>query len=98
LSEKWVWKKTDESSEGKVVKWVGPAQYEDKTTKTLMMLPTDYSLVQVRTKHSDPDVNEIRIKPSRNGSIRTPPTRRNSLTTFPPPFRNYLNWAFPSKV
>ena len=47
LSEKWVWKKNDESSEGKVVKWVGPAQYEDAKTKTLMMLPTDYSLVQV---------------------------------------------------
>jgi hypothetical protein len=30
-----------------MVKWVGPAQYEDKATKTLMMLPADYSLVQV---------------------------------------------------
>lgn len=49
LSEKWVWKKNDESSEGKMVKWVGPAQYEDANTKTLMMLPTDYSLVQVQT-------------------------------------------------
>ena len=31
-----------------MVKWIGPAQYEDKATKTLMMLPADYSLVQVR--------------------------------------------------
>lgn len=37
LDEKWQWKK-----------WNGPAQYEDKTTKTLMMLPTDYVLIQDR--------------------------------------------------
>jgi hypothetical protein len=30
-----------------MVKWVGPAQYEDAKTKTLMMLPTDYALVKV---------------------------------------------------
>ncbi|KAF9073649.1 heme peroxidase [Rhodocollybia butyracea] len=35
FDEKWVWKK-----------WNGPKQLEDKTTKTLMMLPTDYVLVQ----------------------------------------------------
>lgn len=35
LEEKWQWKK-----------WNGPAQYEDKTTKSLMMLPTDMALVQ----------------------------------------------------
>lgn len=35
LEEKWQWKK-----------WNGPKQYEDKTTKTLMMLPTDMALVQ----------------------------------------------------
>jgi catalase (peroxidase I) len=46
LSEKWVWKKNDETSEGKLVKWVGPAQYEDANTHTLVMLPTDYSLVK----------------------------------------------------
>ncbi|KAA8577294.1 hypothetical protein MFRU_021g00350 [Monilinia fructicola] len=34
LDEKWNWKK-----------WNGPKQYEDKTTKTLMMLPTDMALV-----------------------------------------------------
>ena len=33
-----------------MVKWVGPAQYEDAKTKTLMMLPTDYALVQVFRK------------------------------------------------
>ncbi|KAJ7594524.1 heme peroxidase [Mycena floridula] len=35
FSESWVWKK-----------WNGPKQLEDKKTKTLMMLPTDYVLVQ----------------------------------------------------
>jgi cytochrome c peroxidase len=35
LGEKWQWKK-----------WKGPAQYEDKKTKTLMMLPADMALVQ----------------------------------------------------
>ncbi|KAH7133522.1 heme peroxidase [Dactylonectria macrodidyma] len=35
VEEKWQWKK-----------WNGPAQYEDKTTKTLMMLPTDIALIQ----------------------------------------------------
>jgi len=35
LEEKWQWKK-----------WDGPKQLEDKTTKSLMMLPTDYVLVQ----------------------------------------------------
>jgi len=35
FDEKWVWKK-----------WSGPKQLEDKKTKTLMMLPTDYVLVQ----------------------------------------------------
>ncbi|KAH9963898.1 heme peroxidase [Russula dissimulans] len=35
LNEKWVWKK-----------WNGPKQYVDKKTGTLMMLPSDYSLVQ----------------------------------------------------
>lgn len=35
LGEKWQWKK-----------WGGPKQYEDKKTKTLMMLPADMALVQ----------------------------------------------------
>lgn len=35
LNEKWQWKK-----------WDGPKQYEDKTTKSLMMLPSDYALIQ----------------------------------------------------
>ncbi|EGO00213.1 hypothetical protein SERLA73DRAFT_180679 [Serpula lacrymans var. lacrymans S7.3] len=35
FEEKWVWKK-----------WSGPKQLEDKTTKSLMMLPTDYVLTQ----------------------------------------------------
>ncbi|KAF9264113.1 heme peroxidase [Marasmius fiardii PR-910] len=35
FDEKWVWKK-----------WNGPKQLEDKSTGTLMMLPTDYVLVQ----------------------------------------------------
>jgi len=35
LSEKWQWKK-----------WGGPKQYEDKNTKSLMMLPADMALVQ----------------------------------------------------
>ncbi|KAF8070078.1 heme peroxidase [Lyophyllum atratum] len=35
FDEKWTWKK-----------WNGPKQLEDKTTKTLMMLPADYVLVQ----------------------------------------------------
>ncbi|KAK1222048.1 heme peroxidase [Marasmius sp. AFHP31] len=34
FDEKWVWKK-----------WNGPKQLEDKTTGTLMMLPTDYVMV-----------------------------------------------------
>lgn len=29
-----------------MVKWNGPAQYTDNTTKTLMMLPTDLALVK----------------------------------------------------
>lgn len=35
LNETWQWKN-----------WNGPKQLEDKTTKTLMMLPTDLALVQ----------------------------------------------------
>lgn len=35
LDEKWQWKK-----------WNGPAEYEDKKTKTLMMLPTDFELTK----------------------------------------------------
>ncbi|KZP34409.1 class II peroxidase [Athelia psychrophila] len=35
FEEKWTWKK-----------WAGPKQLEDKKTKTLMMLPTDYVLTQ----------------------------------------------------
>ncbi|KAF9236345.1 heme peroxidase [Melanogaster broomeanus] len=35
FEEKWVWRK-----------WGGPKQLEDKKTKTLMMLPTDYVLTQ----------------------------------------------------
>ncbi|KAF9010765.1 heme peroxidase [Cyathus striatus] len=35
FDEKWVWRK-----------WDGPKQLEDKRTKSLMMLPTDYVLVQ----------------------------------------------------
>ncbi|KAF8658935.1 hypothetical protein AX14_007674 [Amanita brunnescens Koide BX004] len=34
FDEKWVWKK-----------WNGPKQYEDKKTRSLMMLPADYTLV-----------------------------------------------------
>jgi len=35
LEEKWGWKS-----------WSGTKQYEDKTTKTLMMLPTDMALIK----------------------------------------------------
>lgn len=35
LDEKWAWRK-----------WDGPAQYQDQSTKSLMMLPTDMALVQ----------------------------------------------------
>ncbi|KAF8893544.1 heme peroxidase [Infundibulicybe gibba] len=35
FDEKWVWKK-----------WGGPKQLEDKGTRSLMMLPTDYVLIQ----------------------------------------------------
>ena len=35
LDEKWHWRK-----------WDGPKQLQDKTTKSLMMLPTDYSLIE----------------------------------------------------
>jgi len=35
LEEKWNWRK-----------WNGPKQYEDKTSKSLMMLPTDMALIQ----------------------------------------------------
>ncbi|KAF2665732.1 heme peroxidase [Microthyrium microscopicum] len=35
MDEKWQWKK-----------WNGPAQLEDKKTKSLMMLPTDYALIK----------------------------------------------------
>ncbi|KFX87140.1 hypothetical protein V490_08507 [Pseudogymnoascus sp. VKM F-3557] len=35
LEQTWQWKK-----------WKGPAQYEDKATKSLMMLPTDYVLIK----------------------------------------------------
>lgn len=35
LNEKWAWKK-----------WNGPKQFEDKKTKSLMMLPADMALVQ----------------------------------------------------
>jgi len=35
LGEKWQWKK-----------WDGPKQYEDKKTKSLMMLPADMALIQ----------------------------------------------------
>ncbi|KAL0956778.1 hypothetical protein HGRIS_002898 [Hohenbuehelia grisea] len=35
FDEKWVWKK-----------WSGPKQLEDKKTRSLMMLPTDYVLIQ----------------------------------------------------
>lgn len=42
--EKWNWRK-----------WNGPAQYTDKTTKTLMMLPTDVALIKDKEfkKHVD---------------------------------------------
>lgn len=44
LEEKWQWRK-----------WEGPAQYEDKKTKSLMMLPTDMVLVQDKEfrKHTE---------------------------------------------
>ncbi|KAH9839193.1 heme peroxidase [Rhodofomes roseus] len=35
LDEKWIWRK-----------WDGPKQLQDKSTKSLMMLPSDYALVQ----------------------------------------------------
>lgn len=37
------------------MQWNGPAQYTDKTTKTLMMLPTDIALVKDKEfkKHVD---------------------------------------------
>lgn len=35
VEEKWQWKK-----------WDGPRQFEDRTTKSLMMLPSDMALVQ----------------------------------------------------
>jgi cytochrome c peroxidase len=35
VEEKWQWKK-----------WNGPAQYEDKSTKSLMMLPSDIALIE----------------------------------------------------
>ncbi|KAI9893626.1 MAG: heme peroxidase [Vezdaea aestivalis] len=35
INETWSWKK-----------WAGPKQYEDKTSKSLMMLPTDMALVK----------------------------------------------------
>ncbi|TVY83295.1 Cytochrome c peroxidase [Lachnellula suecica] len=38
LDEKWSWKK-----------WNGPKQYEDKSTKSLMMLPTDMALISDKT-------------------------------------------------
>jgi len=38
LEEKWGWRK-----------WNGPKQYQDSKTKTLMMLPTDYALIQDRS-------------------------------------------------
>ncbi|RAL63092.1 hypothetical protein DID88_004176 [Monilinia fructigena] len=41
LDEKWNWKK-----------WNGPKQYEDKTTKSLMMLPTDMALVSDKSFRS----------------------------------------------
>ncbi|KAJ2919955.1 hypothetical protein MD484_g477, partial [Candolleomyces efflorescens] len=43
FDEKWVWKK-----------WEGPKQLEDKKTKSLMMLPTDYVLTQDKSfkKHA----------------------------------------------
>lgn len=38
MNETWTWKK-----------WSGPKQLEDKATKSLMMLPADYCLVQDKT-------------------------------------------------
>ena len=35
LDEKWVWRS-----------WDGPKQLQDKKTRSLMMLPTDYCLIQ----------------------------------------------------
>lgn len=35
VEESWVWRD-----------WEGPKQYTDKSTKTLMMLPTDMALVK----------------------------------------------------
>ena len=101
MSEKWVWKKTDENSEGKMVKWIGPAQYEDQTTKTLMMLPTDYSLVQVSSATApnfQSVTNENRTRLSRNGSKHTPTIRRNFSMISPPSLSSSSNWVFPSKV
>ncbi|OCH93733.1 cytochrome c peroxidase [Obba rivulosa] len=44
FDEKWVWRK-----------WNGPKQLQDAKTKTLMMLPTDYVLVQDKSfrKHAE---------------------------------------------
>lgn len=41
LEEKWGWKS-----------WKGPKQYEDKSTKSIMMLPTDMALVQDKGFHA----------------------------------------------
>ena len=35
MEEKWGWRS-----------WSGPRQYQDKTSKSLMMLPTDIALIQ----------------------------------------------------
>ena len=101
MSEKWVWKKSDENAEGKIVKWVGPAQYEDQTTKTLMMLPADYSLVQVSLTAAliyHAVANENRTRFSRNGLKHTPTIRKNSSRTSLLPLPSSSNWVFLSKV
>ncbi|KAG7098390.1 hypothetical protein E1B28_000348 [Marasmius oreades] len=50
FDEKWIWKK-----------WNGPKQLEDKTTGTLMMLPTDYVLVQDKSfrKHAKAYADDV---------------------------------------
>jgi cytochrome c peroxidase len=46
FSETWIPKKVDLSTDGKKsTPWTGPAQFTDKKTQTLMMLPTDMEMI-----------------------------------------------------
>ncbi|KAG7108474.1 Cytochrome c peroxidase like protein [Verticillium longisporum] len=63
LEEKWQWKK-----------WDGPKQLEDKSTKTLMMLPTDYALIEdksfLKTVKAYAKDNELFFKDFSNVIVR----------------------------